>query len=156
MLPLIIKILQRKQGMGVILAESNDAAVSVIEAFEGLNTRVIVQKFIKEANGAEIRAFVVDGKVVGAMKRQSKEGEFRSNLNLGGTIQKIQLTAEEETTAIKAAKILGLGICGVDMLQSFDGPLILKVTPSPGLEHIETITKKDLATIIIKYIEKNV
>lgn len=154
--PLIIKILQRKHGMGVVLAETNDAAISVIEAFKGLNARLIVQKFIKEARGSDVRAFVVDGQVVGAMKRQAKEGEFRSNLNLGGTIHTIQLTDEEEATAIKAAKIMGLGICGVDMLQSFDGPLILKVTPSPGLEHIETITKNDIAAIIIKYIEKNV
>ncbi len=154
--PLIIKILQRKHGLGVVLAETNDAAVSVIEAFRGLNAHIMVQKFIKEAGGSDVRAFVVDGRVVGAMRRQAKEGEFRSNLNLGGMIHPIQLTDEEETTAIKAAKIMGLGICGVDMLQSFDGPLILKVTPSPGLEHLETITKNDIASIIIKYIERNV
>ncbi len=154
--PLIIKLLERKRGLGVVLAETNNAAISVIEAFKGLGTWVIVQKFIKEANGANVRAFVVDGKVVGAMKRQAKEGEFRSNHYLGGTTQIIQLTEKEELTAIKAAKVLGLGICGVDMLQSLEGPLILKVTSSPGLEHIEAITKMDIAKIIIKYVEKNV
>lgn len=154
--PLIIKLLERKKGLGVVLAETNNAAISVIEAFKGLGTLVIVQKFIKEANGANVRAFVVDGKVVGAMIRQAKEGEFRSNHYLGGTTKITQLTEKEELTAIKAAKVLGLGICGVDMLRSYEGPLILKVTSSPGLEHIEFVTKKDIAKIIIKYIEKNV
>jgi len=154
--PLIIKLLERKKGLGVVLAETNNAAISVIEAFKGLGTWVIVQKFIKEAKGANVRAFVVDGKVVGAMKRQAKEGEFRSNHYLGSTTQIIQLTEKEELTAVKAAKVLGLGICGVDMLQSFEGPLILKVTSSSGLEQIEAVTKKDIAKIIIKYVEKNV
>jgi len=153
--PLIIKLLERKRGLGVVLAETDNAAISVIEAFKGLGTWVIVQKFINEAKGADIRAFVVDGKVVGAVKRQAKEGEFRSNHYLGSTTQIIQLTEKEELTAIMAAKVLGLGICGVDMLQSFKGPLILKVTSSPGLEHIEAVTKKDIAKSIIKYVEKN-
>lgn len=152
--PLIIKLLERKKGLGVVLAETNKAAISVIEAFKGLNARVIVQKFIKEAGGSDVRAFVVDGKVEGAMERQAKEGEFRSNHHLGSTTQIIQLTEKEELTAIKAAKVLGLGICGVDMLRSIEGPLILKVTSSPGLEHIEAVTKKDIAKIIIKYVEK--
>jgi ribosomal protein S6--L-glutamate ligase len=154
--PLIIKLLKRKKGLGVVLAETDNAAISVIEAFKGLGTWVIVQKFIKEAMGADIRAFVVDGKVVGSIKRQAKEGEFRSNHYLGSTTQIIQLTEKEELTAIKAAKVLGLGICGVDMIQSFEGPLILKVTSSPGLEQIEAVTKKDIAKIIIKYAEKNI
>jgi ribosomal protein S6--L-glutamate ligase len=153
--PLIIKLLERKKGLGVVLAETNEAATSVIEAFKGLNARVLVQKYIKEAMGSNIRAFVVDGKVVGAMRRQAKKGEFRSNRNLGSTARIIQLTEKEELTAIKAAKILGLGICGVDMLRSFEGPLILKVTASPGLEYIEAVTKKDFAKIIIQYVEKN-
>ncbi len=153
--PLILKLLERKKGLGVVLAETNKAAISVIEAFEGLNARVIVQKYIKESGGSDVRAFVVDGKVVGAMKRQAKKGEFRSNRHLGSIAKIIQLTEKEELAAIKAAKILGLGICGVDMLRSFDGPLILKVTSSPGLEYIEAVTKKDFAKIIIKYVEKN-
>ena len=153
--PLIIKLLKRRKGLGVVLAETNKAAISVIEAFRGLNAHVIVQKYIKEARGSDIRAFVVDGKVVGAMERQAKKGEFRSNRNLGSTAKIIQLTEKEELTAIKAAKKLGLGICGVDMLRSFEGPLILKVTSSPGLEYIEAVTKKDFAKIIIQYVEKN-
>ena len=153
--PLIIKLLERKKGLGVVLAETNNAAISVIEAFKGLNARVIVQKFIKEVRGSDVRAFVVDGKVVGAMKRQAKKGEFRSNRYLGSTAKIIQLTEKEELAAIKAAKLLGLGICGVDMLRSFEGPLILKVISSPGLEHIEAVTKKDYAKIIIQYVEKN-
>ncbi len=153
--PLIIKLLERKKGLGVVLAETNEAATSVIEAFKGLNARVLVQKYIKEARGSNIRAFVVDGKVVGAMKRQAKKGEFRSNRYLGSTAKIIQLTKKEELAAIKAAKILDFGICAVDMLRSFEGPLILKVTSSPGLEYIEAVTKKDFAKIIIQYVEKN-
>ena len=154
--PLIIKLLEGTQGLGVVLAETNNAAESVLEAFNGLQARVIVQEFIKEAKGADIRAFVVDGNVVGAMKRQGKEGEFRSNLHRGGTANIIQLSDEEENAALKAAKSLGLGICGVDMLQSSRGPLILEVNSSPGLEGIEAATKKDIANIIIRYIERNV
>lgn len=154
--PLVIKLLEGTQGLGVVLAETKNAAESVLEAFNGLQARVIVQEFIKEAKGADIRAFVVDGHVVGAMKRQGKEGEFRSNLHRGGSANIIQLTDEEENAALKAAKSLGLGICGVDMLQSARGPLILEVNSSPGLEGIEAATKKDIANIIIRYIERNV
>ncbi len=154
--PLIIKLLERKRGLGVVLAETNNAAVSVLEAFKGLKVRVIFQKFIKESSGSDVRAFVVDGRVVGAMKRQAKKGEFRSNLNLGGTTQIITLTDEEERSALKAAKVMKLGVCGVDMLQSDQGPLILKVSSSPGLRQIEAVTKKDIAKIIIRYIEKNI
>ncbi|MFT7073937.1 MAG: ribosomal protein S6--L-glutamate ligase [Patiriisocius sp.] len=154
--PVIIKLLEGTQGIGVILAETRKAAESVIEAFNNLQARVIVQEFIKEAGGADIRAFIVDGQVVGAMKRQGKEGEFRSNLHRGGTAEVIELSDEEETAALKAAKAMGLGIAGVDMLQSSRGPLILEVNSSPGLEGIENATGKDIATIIIKYIERNV
>lgn len=154
--PLIIKLLEGTQGLGVVLAETNNAAESVIEAFNGLQARVIVQEFIKEAGGADIRAFVVDGHVVGAMKRQGKEGEFRSNLHRGGSATVIQLSDEEETAAIKAARAMGLGVAGVDMLQSSRGPLILEVNSSPGLEGIEEATGKDIAKSIIRYIERNV
>ncbi|MFN4762162.1 30S ribosomal protein S6--L-glutamate ligase [Gillisia sp. Q332] len=154
--PLIIKLLEGTQGLGVVLAETKNAAESVIEAFNGLQARVIVQEFIKEAGGADIRALVVDGHVVGAMKRQGKEGEFRSNLHRGGSATVIELTDEEETAAIKAAKAMGLGVAGVDMLQSARGPLILEVNSSPGLEGIEAATGKDIAKTIIRYIERNV
>jgi len=154
--PLVIKLLEGTQGLGVVLAETNNAAESVIEAFHGLQARVIIQEFIKEAKGADIRAFIVDGNVVGAMKRQGKEGEFRSNLHRGGSAEIIQLTDDEENAALKAAKSLGLGVCGVDMLQSSRGPLILEVNSSPGLEGIEAATKKDIAKSIIRYIERNV
>ncbi len=153
--PLIIKLLEGTQGLGVVLAETRNAAESVIEAFNGLQARVIVQEFIKEAGGADIRALVVDGQVVGAMKRQGKEGEFRSNLHRGGTASVIELTDEEEAAAIKAAKAMGLGVAGVDMLQSSRGPLILEVNSSPGLEGIEAATGKDIAKSIIRYIERH-
>lgn len=154
--PCVIKLLEGTQGVGVVLAENHNAAESVIEAFNGLKARVIIQEFIKEAGGADIRAFVVDGVVVGAMKRQAKEGEFRSNLHRGGTAQVIELTDEEENAALKAAKVLGLGIAGVDMLQSKKGPLIMEVNSSPGLEGIEGATGKDIANTIIRYIERHV
>lgn len=154
--PCVIKLLEGTQGVGVVLAENENAAESVLEAFNGLKARVIVQEFIKEAGGADIRAFVVDGVVVGAMKRQGKEGEFRSNLHRGGSAQVIELTDEEENAALKAAKVLGLGIAGVDMLQSKKGPLIMEVNSSPGLEGIEGATGKDIANAIIRYIERHV
>ena len=154
--PLVLKLLEGTQGLGVVLAETHNAASSVIEAFNGLKARVIAQQFIKEAGGSDIRAFVVDGVIVGAMKRQGKEGEFRSNLHRGGSANIIELSDEEELTAIKAAKAMGLGVAGVDMLQSENGPLVLEVNSSPGLEGIETATNKDIAKEIIKYIERNV
>jgi ribosomal protein S6--L-glutamate ligase len=154
--PCVIKLLEGTQGVGVVLAENQNAAESVIEAFNGLKARVIIQEFIKEAGGADIRAFVVDGVVVGAMKRQAKEGEFRSNLHRGGSAQIIELTDEEENAALKAAKSLGLGIAGVDMLQSKKGPLIMEVNSSPGLEGIEGATGKDIANTIIRFIERHV
>lgn len=154
--PLILKLLEGTQGLGVILAETENAASSVIEAFNGLKARVIAQQFIKESGGADIRVFIVDGNVVGAMKRQGKEGEFRSNLHRGGTASIIELTDEEELTAIKAAKAMQLGVAGVDLLQSSTGPMVLEVNSSPGLEGIETATNKDIAREIVKYLERNV
>lgn len=154
--PVVIKLLEGTQGVGVVLAESRKAAESILEAFNGLQARVIVQEFIKEAGGADIRAFVVDGVVVGAMKRQAKEGEFRSNLHRGGSAEIIELSDEEENAALKAAKALGLGIAGVDMLQSDRGPLIMEVNNSPGLEGIETATGKDIAKTIIRYVERHI
>lgn len=154
--PLVIKVLEGTQGVGVVLAENDNAAESVLEAFNGLKARVIVQEFIKEAGGADIRAFVVDGVVVGAMKRQGKEGEFRSNLHRGGSAELYELTEEEENAALKAARVLGLGVAGVDMLQSEKGPLIMEVNSSPGLEGIEAATEIDIAKKIIRYVERNV
>lgn len=154
--PCIIKLLEGTQGLGVVLAETETAAKSVIEAFNGLQARIIVQEYIKEAKGADIRAFVVDGKVVGAMKRQAKDGEFRSNLHRGGTSNVIELSTEEEEAAIEAAKAMKLDVAGVDMLQSARGPLILEVNSSPGLEGIERATGNNIAGEIIKFVERNV
>lgn len=153
--PLIIKVLEGTQGLGVVLAETSKAAKSVIEAFMGMNTNILVQEFIKEAGGADIRAFVVNGKVVGAMKRQGKEGEFRSNLHRGGSSTQIKLKRSERAAAITAAASMGLSIAGVDMLQSERGPLILEVNSSPGLEGIEKSTGIDIATKIIEYVEES-
>lgn len=153
--PVILKLLEGTQGLGVVLAESENAATSVLEAFNGLKARVIVQEFIKESKGADIRAFVVGDKVVGAMKRQGKEGEFRSNLHRGGSSQVVTLSRIEEYMAVKAARVLGLGVAGVDMLQSDQGPLIIEVNSSPGLEGIEGATGHDIAGEIIRYVEQN-
>ncbi|MGE5943756.1 MAG: 30S ribosomal protein S6--L-glutamate ligase [Flavobacteriales bacterium] len=153
--PVIIKLLEGTQGLGVVLAETKNAAESVLEAFNGLEARVIVQEFIKEAKGADIRALIVDGHVVGAMKRQGKEGEFRSNLHRGGTAEVIKLNEQELTLAMNAAKVLKLPVCGVDMLQSARGPLLLEVNSTPGLEGIEEASGKNIAKSIITYIEKN-
>lgn len=154
--PMVIKLLEGTQGVGVVLAETNNAAKSVLDAFNGLKVRVIAQEYIEESRGSDIRAFVVDGVVVGAMKRTGKEGEFRSNLHRGGSAQIIQLTDEEENTALKAARVMGLGVAGVDMLQSKNGPLIMEVNSSPGLEGIESATGVDIAKSIIRYVERNV
>ncbi|WP_035806821.1 30S ribosomal protein S6--L-glutamate ligase [Lunatimonas lonarensis] len=154
--PLVIKLLEGTQGLGVVLAETKKAGQSVIEAFHGLKARIIVQEFIKEAKGADIRAFVVNNKVVGAMKRQGAEGEFRSNLHRGGKATVIKLSKEEKTAALNAAKALGLAIAGVDMLQSSRGPLILEVNSSPGLEGIEKATGINIAGKIIEFVEESV
>jgi len=153
--PVVIKLLEGTQGIGVILAETHKSAKSVIESFLALKANILVQEFIKEAGGADIRAFIVDGKIVGAMKRQGLPGEFRSNLHRGGSANVIELTKEERETAIKAAKKLGLAIAGVDMLQSSRGPLVMEVNSSPGLEGIEGATGVDIAGKIIEYIERN-
>jgi ribosomal protein S6--L-glutamate ligase len=153
--PCVIKLLEGTQGIGVVLAETEKAAESVIEAFNGLQARVIIQEFIKEAGGADVRVFIIGDRVVGAMKRQGKEGEFRSNLHRGGTAQIIELSDAEERAALKAAKSMGLGVAGVDLLQSSRGPLILEVNSSPGLEGIEAATGKNIAGEIIKYIERH-
>jgi len=152
--PLVIKLLEGTQGLGVILAETQKAAKSVIEAFDSLKTRVILQEFIKEAGGADIRALVVDGEVVGAMMRQGKEGEFRSNLHRGGTASVVKLKRSEKTMALKASKAMGLSIAGVDMIRSRRGPLILEVNSSPGLEGIEEATQVDIAGKVVEYIER--
>ncbi|MEW6468624.1 MAG: 30S ribosomal protein S6--L-glutamate ligase [Bacteroidota bacterium] len=153
--PVVIKLLEGTQGIGVILAETRNSAKSVIEAFLDVNINILVQEFIAEAKGADIRAFVVDGQVVGAMRRQGAEGDFRSNLHRGGNAQVIELSKDERETAIKAVKKLGLAIAGVDMLQSRRGPLVMEVNSSPGLEGIEGATKVDIAGKIIEYVERN-
>jgi ribosomal protein S6--L-glutamate ligase len=153
--PVVIKLLEGTQGIGVVLAETKKAAQSVLEAFYGLKTNILIQEFIKESRGSDIRAFVVDGKVVGAMERKGLEGEFRSNLHRGGTAKLVKLTIKERTTALKAAKALGLNIAGVDMLRSNRGPLVLEVNSSPGLEGIEKATGINIAGKIYEYIELN-
>jgi len=153
--PIVIKLLSGTHGMGVVLAATKQEAISVIDAFSSLKERVMVQEFIKEASGTDIRAFVVDGKVVAAMKRRAQPGEFRSNLHRGATAIAIKLTAEEERTALEAARILGLKVAGVDMLPSDRGPLVLEVNPSPGLEGISKTTGVNVAAKIIESIEKD-
>ena len=153
--PLVIKLLEGTQGIGVVLAETRKAAESVIEAFLGLNANIMVQEYIKEAGGADIRCLVVGGKVVAAMKRQAAEGEFRSNLHRGGSASLIKLRPEERQTAVKAAKIMGLNVAGVDLLRADRGPVVMEVNSSPGLEGIERATGKDVADMIINFIEKN-
>ena len=152
--PLIVKLLEGTQGYGVVLAPTKKAAESIIEAFHSMKARVIVQEFIQEAKGADIRAFVIGNKVVGSMKRQGKEGEFRSNLHQGGTGELIKLSKRERQVALTAAKVMGLSIAGVDLLQSERGPLVLEVNSSPGLEGIEKTTNQDIASEIISYVIK--
>ena len=152
--PLVVKLLEGTQGIGVVLAETKKAAESVIEAFMGLKANIMVQEYIKEAGGADIRCLVVGGKVVAAMKRQAQPGEFRSNLHRGGSSSLIKITPTERATAIKAAKIMGLNVAGVDILRSERGPLVMEVNSSPGLEGIELATGKDIAGMIIEFIEK--
>ncbi len=153
--PVVIKLLEGTQGIGVVLAETYQAAKSVIEAFRGLNANILVQEYIKEAGGADLRCFVVGGKVVAAMKRQGAPGEFRSNLHRGGKAEKMKLTPEEKSTAIRAAKAMGLSIAGVDLLRSNHGPVVMEVNSSPGLEGIEEATGVNVAGKIIDFIEKN-
>ena len=153
--PAVIKLLEGTQGIGVVLAETQKAAESVIEAFMGLKANILIQEFIKEAGGADLRCLVVGGKVVAAMKRQGKEGEFRSNLHRGGSATLIKLTPEERSTATRAASIMGLNVCGVDILRSNHGPVVMEVNSSPGLEGIENASSKDVAGTIIDFIAKS-
>jgi ribosomal protein S6--L-glutamate ligase len=152
--PVVVKLLQGTQGIGVVLAESTAAASSVIEAFHGLEQNILIQKFIKEAKGADIRALVVGRKVVAAMKRQAGAGEFRSNIHRGGTAKKIKLPLEYRRTAVAAARVLGLTVAGVDLIESHEGPMVMEVNSSPGLEGIQKATRVDVAAAIIEHIER--
>ena len=153
--PVVVKLLEGTQGLGVVLAETKKAAESVIGAFRQMDANILVQQFVKEAAGTDIRAFVVGGKVVAAMKRTGAPGDFRSNLHRGGTAEAIKLTPKERATAVRAAKTMGLGVAGVDMLPSDDGPMVLEVNSSPGLEGIEGASGIDIADLIIEHIEDN-
>ncbi|MDH3673612.1 MAG: 30S ribosomal protein S6--L-glutamate ligase [Gammaproteobacteria bacterium] len=153
--PVVIKLLEGTQGVGVVLGETKKAAESVIEAFSGLKANFMVQEFIKEAGGADIRCFVVGDKVVAAMKRQGKEGEFRSNLHRGGAASLIKITPEERSTAVRSARVMGLNVAGVDLLRSNHGPVVMEVNSSPGLDGIENATQKNVAGMIIEFIEKH-
>ncbi len=153
--PLVIKLLEGTQGIGVVLAETQKAAESVIEAFMGLKANILVQEYIKEAGGADIRCLVIGDKVVAAMKRQAQAGEFRSNLHRGGSASLIKITPEERSTAVRAAKVMGLNVAGVDVLRSNHGPVVMEVNSSPGLEGIEAATGKNVAGMIIEFIERN-
>ncbi|WP_029056868.1 30S ribosomal protein S6--L-glutamate ligase [Stappia stellulata] len=153
--PLVIKLLEGTQGIGVVLADTDRSAKSVIEAFRGAGVNILVQEFIKEAGGTDIRALVVDGKVIAAMKRTGAEGEFRSNLHRGGSAQAIRISPEERQTAIRAAKTMGLNVCGVDMLRANHGAVVMEVNSSPGLEGVEKATGIDVAGKIIQFIEKS-
>ena len=154
--PVVVKLLEGTQGLGVVLAETKKAAESVIGAFRQLDANILVQQFIKEAGGSDIRAFVVGGKVVAAMRRHSAPGDFRANLHRGGAAEQVRLSQSERSTAVRAAKSMGLNVAGVDLLQSEDGPLVLEVNSSPGLEGIEGASGVDIADLIIEYIEDNV
>ena len=153
--PLVVKLLEGTQGLGVVLADTDRSAKSVIEAFRATNTNILVQEFIKEAGGTDIRAIVVGGRVIAAMKRTGGEGEFRSNLHRGGSAEVIKLSPEERATAVRAAKSMGLNVCGVDMLRANHGPVVMEVNSSPGLEGVEKATGLDIAGKIIAYIEKH-
>lgn len=153
--PLVVKVISSTQGKGVLLAETYKAAESLINAFRDLDTEFLVQEFIKEAGGSDIRCFVIGDKVIAAMQRSAKEGEFRSNLHMGGTATVIKLTPDERALAVKAAKVMGLDVAGVDIVRSKRGPLVLEVNSSPGLEGIERATGKDIAGAIIAYLEKD-
>jgi ribosomal protein S6--L-glutamate ligase len=153
--PVVVKLLEGTQGKGVVLAETRNAAESVVEAFRGLHADFLVQEYVKEAKGADIRCFVIGEKVVAAMIRQAGEGEFRSNLHRGGTAKLIKITPEERSTAVRSARIMGLNVAGVDILRSNHGPVVMEVNSSPGLEGIEAATEKDVSGMIIEYIERH-
>ncbi|MBW2435098.1 MAG: RimK family alpha-L-glutamate ligase, partial [Deltaproteobacteria bacterium] len=153
--PLVIKMIEGTQGVGVVLAETKKAAQSVIQAFRSLKANILVQEFIQESSGTDIRCLVIGNKVVAAMMRRGPKGEFRSNLHRGGSAENVRITPEERSTATRAAKIMGLRVAGVDMLRSNHGPVVMEVNSSPGLEGIEKTTGKDVAGMLIEYIEKN-
>ena len=153
--PVIIKLLEGTQGIGVVLGETHNSAKSVIEAFRGVNVNILVQEFIKEAGGSDIRCLVIGEKVIASMKRQGAEGDFRSNLHRGGTAAQIKITPEERSTAVRAARTLGLNVCGVDLLRSNHGPVVMEVNSSPGLEGIESATGLDIAGKTIEFLEKH-
>lgn len=153
--PVVIKLLEGTQGQGVMLGETDKSAESIIQAFGKLNAHILVQEFVKEANGEDIRCLVIGDRVVASMLRKGKEGDFRSNLHRGGSAQSIRITPAERSTAVSAAKAMGLNVCGVDMLRSNHGPVVMEVNSSPGLEGVETTTKIDIAGKIIEFIEKN-
>lgn len=153
--PLVVKLLEGTQGIGVVLADTNRSAKSVVEAFRGANINILIQEFIKEAGGTDIRAFVVGGKVIAAMQRTGADDDFRSNLHRGGSAKLVKLSPEERSTAIRSAKSMGLNVCGVDMLRSNHGPVVMEVNSSPGLEGIEKATGIDIAGKVIEFIEKN-
>lgn len=153
--PLVIKLIEGTQGIGVMLSETDRAAESIIEAFGGVDTNILVQEFIKEAGGEDVRCLVIGGKVIAAMLRKGKEGEFRSNLHRGGSAKSIKITPLERETAVNSAKAMGLNVCGVDLLRSSRGPVVMEVNSSPGLEGIENATGIDVARHIIEFIEKN-
>jgi len=153
--PLVLKLLEGTQGVGVVMAETNKAAESVIEAFRGLKANILVQEFIEEAGGTDIRCLVVGERVIASMKRTARDGEFRSNLHRGGTASAIKLTPEERSTAIRSARILGLNCAGVDILRSNHGSVVMEVNSSPGLQGIEECTHKDVAGRVIEFIEKH-
>ncbi len=153
--PLVIKLLEGTQGIGVVLADTDRSATSVIEAFRGAKVNILVQEFIKEAGGTDIRALVVGGKVVAAMERKGAEGDFRSNLHRGGSAKTIKISAEERSIAVRSAKAMGLNVCGVDMLRANHGPVVMEVNSSPGLEGVENATGIDIAGKIIEHLEKH-
>ncbi len=153
--PVVIKLLEGTQGIGVVLGETQKGAESIIQAFGGVNTNILVQEFIKEAGGEDIRCIVIGDKVVASMKRKGKEGDFRSNIHRGGSAEKVKITPQERSTAVSAAKVMGLNFCGVDLLRSNHGPVVMEVNSSPGLEGIETATGVDVAGGLIDFIEKN-
>ena len=153
--PVVIKLLEGTQGIGVVLGETPRSAKSVIEAFRGANVNILVQEFIKEAGSTDIRALVVGERVVAAMRRTGSADDFRSNIHRGGSAEPIRITPEERSTAVRAAKIMGLNVCGVDMLRSNHGPVVMEVNSSPGLEGVEKATGVDIATKIITFMEKN-
>jgi len=153
--PVVIKLLEGTQGIGVVLGETHDAAASIIQAFGGVNTNILIQEFVKEAKGEDIRCLVIGGKVVASMRRKGKEGDFRSNLHRGGSAEAIKISPAERQTAVSAAKIMGLNVCGVDLLRSNHGPVVMEVNSSPGLEGVEKATGIDVASKIINFIEFN-